>query len=102
MNTGANHTLHAATTMKALWRNALWALRLIWSINASLTVGLILETLVRGLVPAGLALFARGLINAFVKSAGSGLNDPSPLYPWLLLGLGITIIEAIGPLAHKL
>lgn len=102
MNTGANYTLRAATTMKALWRNALWALRLIWSINPSLTAGLILETVVRGLVPAGLALFARGLINAFVKSAGSGLNDPSPLYPWLLLGLGVTIIEALGPLAHKL
>ena len=47
-----------------------WALKLIWPTNASLAVGLVMSTLARGTVPAGLAVFARGLINVFVRESG--------------------------------
>ena len=37
---------------KKLLSNGWWALKLIWSTNASLTVGLVMSTVARGMVPA--------------------------------------------------
>jgi hypothetical protein len=68
--------------------NGWWALKLIWSTNAALTVGLMMSTVARGMVPAGLAVFARGLIMDVVL-------------PWFFLGLGVTILEAIAPLGQR-
>lgn len=78
-----------------------WALKLIWSTNSTLTTGLALATLARGLVPAGLALFARGLINVFVVEPGTAAIGMDAVLPWFLLGLSVTILEAIAPLLHK-
>jgi|SRR5215813_5395824 len=89
------------TELKKLLTNGWWALKLIWSTNASLTVGLALASLARGIVPAGLALFARGLINAFVSKGGVGAVGMDAVLPWLFLGFGVTILEAIAPLAQK-
>jgi hypothetical protein len=60
----------STTELTKLSRDAWWALKLIWSTNVSLTVGLVLSTLARAMVPAGLALFARGLIKVFVVDGG--------------------------------
>jgi ATP-binding cassette subfamily B protein len=52
--------------------------------------------LVLGLLPAGLALTVRGLVDAAVRV----LEDPElgfgPLHLWLLFAFGLSIIEAIG------
>jgi len=95
-------SLPSGTSVRALLVNARWALQIIWSANAPLTVGLTVVTVVRGVVPAGLALFARGLINAFVEAARNGADDITLVLPWLLLGLALTVVEAVSPLAHKL
>ena len=78
-----------------------WALKLIWSTNAFLTVGLVASSLVRGIVPAGVAIVGRGLINAFVDHAGKGAEALEALWPWLALGFGLAIFEAISPLTEK-
>jgi ATP-binding cassette subfamily B protein len=59
-----------------------------------------MSTLAQAMVPAGLALFARGLINAFVNDGSAGLSMEAVL-PWLFLGFGVTLLEAIAPLAQR-
>lgn len=90
------------TDLRALVRNAWWALKLTWSTNAPLTMAVIAVTLGRGIIPAGLALTVRGLINAAVSALDSGAKDIAPVLPWLLLGLGLTIAEAVSQRANKL
>src|SRR5438132_11002008 len=89
------------TNIKKLLFDSHWALKLMWSTNASLTLGLVVSSLVHGIVPAGVAIFGRGLINAFV-SAAAGTGAPlQSLWSWLLLGFGLAVLEAISPLAEK-
>ena len=89
------------TDLKKLWANGWWALKLIWSTNATLTAALALATFARGIVPAGLALFARGLINVFVTDGGMATVGMDAVLPWFLLGLGVTVLEALSPLVHR-
>jgi len=91
-------TPEPGTEPRRLFSDSWWALRLVWATNAPVTAGLIMVTLVRGVIPAGLALFARGIINACVK-----VMDGAPIelvYPWMALGLGLTLLEGIGQLAQ--
>ena len=81
--------------------NGWWALKLIWSTNAPLTAGLVVASFARGIVPAGLALFARGLINVFVTDGGMATVGMDAVLPWFLLGLGVTVLEAVAPLLHR-
>src|SRR5688572_12489488 len=90
----------SGTDLKNLLSNGWWALRLIWSTNAVMTAGLVMSAVVRALVPAGLAVFARGLINVFVGNPSLALGLDAIL-PWVLLGFGITILEATAPLAQR-
>ena len=78
----------SSTDLKNLLSNGWWALKLIWSTNASLTVGLVMSTLARGMVPAGLAVFARGLINVFVGESGVAGVGMDAVLPWFFLGFG--------------
>jgi ATP-binding cassette subfamily B protein len=91
----------STTDLLRLLSNALWAAKTIFSTNAVLTLGLALATFGRGLVPAGLALFARGLINVFVTEGGPGAASVNAAMPWLLLGFAMTVLEAIGPLVER-
>ena len=87
--------------LKECFSNSAWAVRFIWSTNRRLTVGLALATLARGFVPAGLALFARGLINVFVTDHGIASVRMEQMVPWVIFGFGVTILEAVAPLAAK-
>jgi ATP-binding cassette subfamily B protein len=91
----------SAKNIKQLLSSTGWALRLIWSTNYLLTLGLVASSLVRGIVPAGVAIVGRGLINAFVDHAGKGAEALEALWPWLALGFGLAIFEAISPLTEK-
>jgi ATP-binding cassette subfamily B protein len=91
----------SATNIKQLLSSTGWALKLIWSTNPGLTLGFMVSSLVRGVVPAGVALFGRGLINAFVGSVGRGEGAIESLWPWLALGFGLAILEAVSPLTDK-
>jgi ATP-binding cassette subfamily B protein len=89
------------TDLQKLCSNGWWALKLIWSTNAPLTLVLALATIARALVPAGLAIFARGLINVFVAEGHVTAVHIEAVLPWFLLGLGVTILEAVAPLAQR-
>ena len=66
-----------------------------------MTAGLAVASFARGIVPAGLALFARGLINVFVTDGGMAAVGMDAVLPWFLLGLGVTVLEALAPLLHR-
>jgi ATP-binding cassette subfamily B protein len=82
--------------------SARWALGAAWSTNAPLLVGVSLVTVSRALLPAALALVARGLVNACMLAMGSETHAVGPLLPWLLMGLVLTILEGLGGLADRL
>ena len=91
----------SSTNIKMLLSNGWWALKLIWSTNRTLTAGLGLATLARGVVPAGVAVFARGLINVFVSGREVTTVGVGAVLPWFLLGLGVIVLEALAPLVHR-
>src|SRR4051812_4762302 len=93
--------LPSSTDVRRLRSSGWWALKFIWSTNAPLTAGLGVATLARGIVPAGLALFARGLINVFVSDGSMATVRMAAVLPWFLLGLGVTVLEALAPLIHR-
>src|SRR5689334_15859659 len=93
-------TIFSTTDLKKLLFNGWWALKLAWSTNVIMTAGLVMSAVVRALIPAGLAVFARGLINVFVGNSGFAVGLDAIL-PWFLLGFGITILEATAPLAQR-
>src|ERR1043166_8887020 len=89
------------TELKKLVSAGCWALKLIYSTNARLTAALAVASLARGMVPAGLALFARGLINVIVTGGGSETVSTSAVLPWIRLAFAVTLLEAIAPLAQR-
>ncbi|HSQ00567.1 MAG TPA: ABC transporter ATP-binding protein [Candidatus Dormibacteraeota bacterium] len=87
---------------RSLQRSAAWALRAAWSTSPSLLLGVTGVSLVRGLIPAGLALSARGIVNGAVAGLHGAAPALEPLLPWLLLGFALTVIEGLGGLAGPL
>lgn len=85
----------------SLLKSGLWALRETWAMHAALVLGLGLVTVMRGLIPAGLALVLRRLINLAAEAAGQPTTVMSILQPWLLLAFGLTVAEAIGGLYYS-
>lgn len=83
-------------------RTARWALKLSWLTNSRLTLGLIGTSLISSLIPGGLALASRGLINALVDILNGESGDINALLPWLALSLGLTIVEAASNNANRL
>lgn len=86
---------------RLLLDNATWALKVVWQTNSRLLVGMAVFMVVRGALPAGLALFARGLVNSLVSLFETGSADLSVVTPWLILGFVLTLGEAIMPIVHK-
>jgi ATP-binding cassette subfamily B protein len=91
-----------AGDVRRLFGSALWAARLAWSTNAALLFGVGAVVVSRGLIPAAMALTARGLVNATVAALGGGGSDLAPLAPWLVLGFALTLAEGIGQVAGNL
>ena len=81
---------------RASLRAAWWGCRLICDTVPRLAAGLLLLTLVRGVVPAGMAVVARALVNGTVRVIEAPTPDFQPLLPWLLFGLGLTLAEGLG------
>jgi len=76
-----------------------WALKTTWRTSPGLMLGLGGVVLVRAAVPAGLALAARGLINAAV-AASKGEGDFQSILNWLSLGFLCALAESLTPLAN--
>ena len=86
----------AEERLRTLVASSAWALRKTWRVHRSLTATLVSAALVRSLVPAGVVLAARGLINAISAGLGRGPGGFGALVPWLLLGVGCTAAEALA------
>jgi len=91
-----------ASDLAVLLSSAQWALRLAWSTNAALLIAVAVVVLGRGLLPAALALTARGVVNASVAALSSTEPSIAGVIPWLFLGLGATLLEGVSGLASKL
>ena len=78
-----------------------WAVKEAWSIHSSLLIGLGLVTLVRGLFPAAFALVIRGLINTVVGVENNQSEALTLLLPWLVFGLGLTVLEAVSSMFYR-
>jgi ATP-binding cassette subfamily B protein len=79
-----------------------WTAKLVWETNAALFSGLVLTTLVRGVLPAALALTIRGLINSAVQVVQQGTVEVAPLVPWLVIGFVLSTVDAVSRLADRL
>jgi ATP-binding cassette subfamily B protein len=88
--------------VRTLQRSAGWALREAWATGPALLVAVTAMSLTRGLIPAGLALSARGIVNGAVAGLHAGAPVLAPLLPWLLLGFVLTLVEGLCGLATPL
>jgi ABC-type multidrug transport system fused ATPase/permease subunit len=78
-----------------LFSRGRWALALAWSVSPQLTGGMVGASVASGVLPAGLALTGRGLIDALMAGLGGG--DPGTrarIAGWLGLGLGLALAGA--------
>jgi len=78
--------------------NARWACAALWRVSRGLSLALAALVVVRALPPAGLAVAAKGLVDA-VAAGRDGAT--TPLAPWLLLVLVCMLAEALAPLAGR-
>lgn len=79
-----------------------WAVGVTWTTSPRLVVAVAALSLARSTVAAGLAVTARGLINAAVAESHQGQAQLAPLVPWLLAGLVFGLVEVLAPMASSL
>ena len=100
MNPENRRTTNTGSPTRANYRqlisHARWALRQTWITSAGLTVGLIVSSLARSLVPAGMALVSRGIVNGVVDLVEGGAVDLGPLIPWGRIGTPQDIAQAVA------
>ena len=77
----------AAGRFAAMRASAAWAVRLAWATHPPLFAAVVGLVLARSLLPAALAVTARGLINAAVRAVHHGTTEIGVLIPWLAVGL---------------
>jgi len=77
------------------------AIHMTWEAQPHIFSGLVATSIICGLFPAGLALVMKGLINSVIEIGNAQEKTILPLLPWLFLGLGITIGEAVSNFTKK-
>ncbi|MFC1849835.1 ABC transporter transmembrane domain-containing protein [candidate division CSSED10-310 bacterium] len=90
-------------SLESLWarilhlgQNALWTLKLTWETNRNLLLGIIICHSLTSFVPLGLALTARGLVNAVVSMVNGADLQSSIILFWIILGLFLSIMEGVS------
>jgi ATP-binding cassette, subfamily B, bacterial len=78
---------------------AAWTLRVIRAAAPRLLAALVVLTLLQGIIPSGLAVALRGLVNAAVAARDPSLNDSGLLLGWVALAFALTAAEALTALA---
>ncbi|MFC1884858.1 ABC transporter ATP-binding protein [Thermodesulfobacteriota bacterium] len=84
------------SNLNALIRNAGWAISLTWNTNWKILLGVIIANLIQSVTPVGLALSARGVVNAVVEILDKGSHNTTTLMLWLAAGLALTVFEALS------
>jgi ATP-binding cassette subfamily B protein len=78
---------------------AAWTLRVIRAAAPRLLAVLVVLTLLQGLIPAGLAVALRGLINAAVAARDPSVDVAALLLGWVTLAFALAAAEALTALA---
>lgn len=81
-------------TPRRLINNAWWALKLNWATAPGLISGLVVISLVGSLLPAGVALVSRSLVNSLVNSIAQKSDVIQAVIPWIIAGMALAILEA--------
>lgn len=95
------------TSLTELLRSARWAIRLAWRASPMLLGAILSASMVRGVVPAALAVTARGIVNTALATQRNDGGGIVSMVPWLALGFFLTVLEgviglAITMLRHRL
>jgi len=77
---------------------AAWTLKVIRAAAPRLLAGLVVLTLLQGLIPAGLAVALRGLINAAVAARNPSV-DAATLLLWVTLAFALAAADGLIALA---
>ena len=86
--------------IRVLVATSFWGWRLIWNQSAGLVVAIGFVTVLRGVLPAALALVIRALVNTVVAQISAGAANWGAMVPWLLTGFALASVEAIGRLVN--
>lgn len=86
------------TNLRQLWINGRWALAFSWHTAKHLLILLVLVIISLSLVPAGLALTVRGLVDAI--AAGADSADLTAVWFWLIAGFIVTLVDVLAGFAH--
>lgn len=84
------------TNIRRLLNSARWALIITWHYNRRLLLIISTVTLLLSLVPAGLALTVRGLVNAVADVVNGRTDDSTLLLIWLGISFGLALLETVG------
>lgn len=83
------------TNLQMSWRNVRWALSLSWHTDKPLLSALVMAALLLSLVPAGLAITVRALVDV-IASGLRGSGESSAVWFWLSAGLAVTLVDVLG------
>jgi hypothetical protein len=72
------------------------AIRLVWETNRALTIGLVVGSIVAGVLPSRIAVVGKELLNSILAVRDShGAADHDTAYGWLALELGLVVGMAV-------
>jgi ATP-binding cassette subfamily B protein len=94
-NNTAPFNQNVETNARVLWSSACWAFKITWSTHALLTAGLIGLAWAQSIIPVGVMLVVRGLVNAVVAMLADGQQGLSTLWLWLILGWFLALAQSM-------
>jgi len=86
---------------KQIVTNTHWAFQLTWSTNSTLFLGIISASAVQSLLPAGLALSSRNLINSVSDILNGQTQDTDLVIFWLTMSAAIAVVGAVATNAQQ-
>lgn len=89
------------TNFKQLLTNMRWAFQLTWSTNSTLFLGIIGASAVQSLLPAGIALSSRNLINSVSDILNGHTQDKDGVIYWLTISAVIAVVGAVATNAQQ-
>lgn len=89
-----------AGSIRQLFSNARWALKLTWTTNPGLTASLVAMYLLQSILPAAQALATRGVINVAVNQLRSRDTTLRPMVAWLIFAFVATLLDGLNRLAQ--
>ena len=77
-------------------RTVKWVLGLAWDVSPTFVTGIVAATVIKSLVPAGLAWVAKSLIDAITLAIDSGAPSVGAISPWLVVGLSLAVLDSVS------